>query len=226
MVGWQNYALNAINAPSLLSGAATPNLNSQYSTASSVPFFMYNDDVRALGERVRVAPHLFYYGRFSFLGEYVYQSRELASPMARGTSKQHGFYVTSSYFLTGESYAGGDGTGGFPTIIPNHPFNPTRGEYGIGAWEIASQYTYLNIGNADIAHGFASPVWATRLNELMLGVNWWPNKYIRFSFDWVYDEFNRPIPWPVAGTMQTGSNVRTNPISDFSIFWTRVAFFF
>jgi phosphate-selective porin OprO/OprP len=223
-VGWQNYMLNEVDVPTFIAGAGTPNLNQRFVTASGVPFFIYNDDVRALGERIRVAPHLFRYGRLSFLGEYVFQSRELASPMARGTSIQHGFYVTGSYFLTGEKYTG-DGTGGFPTIMPNRPFNPSEGDYGPGAWELAFQFTHLNVGNEDIQRGFARPVWATRLNETMAGINWWPNKYVRVSFDWVYDEFNQPIPWPVSSDMQT-DGVRTNPISHFNTFWTRVAFFF
>ncbi|QDV33287.1 OprO/OprP family phosphate-selective porin [Tautonia plasticadhaerens] len=223
-VGWQNYMLNEVDVPTFIAGAGTPNLNQRFVTASGVPFFIYEDDVRALGERVRVAPHFFRYGRLSVLGEYVYQSRELASPLARGTSIQHGFYVTGSYFLTGEEYTG-DGTGGFPTIIPNRPFNPSEGEYGPGAWEVAFQFTHLNIGNEDVRRGFARPIWATRLDETMAGINWWPNKYVRVSFDWVNDEFNKAIPWPVSSDMQT-DGVRTNPISHFNTFWTRVAIFF
>ena len=49
----------------------------------------------------------------------------------------------------------------------------------------------------------------------MVGMNWWPNKYIRVSFDWVYDKFNNPIPL-------TGGN----PVDRYNIFWTRVAMFF
>jgi phosphate-selective porin OprO/OprP len=223
-VGWQNYMLDAIDVPSVIAGTDTPNLNREFVTASSVPFFAYRDNVRALGERVRVAPHLFYYGRFSFLGEYVYQSRELASPLARGTSIQHGFYVTGSYFLTGERYTG-DGTGGFPTIMPDRPFNPTNNEYGPGAHELSFQYSLLHVDQDDIRRGFADPVWATRLSELMLGYNWWPNKYVRLSVDWVHDEFNRPIPWPVSRQEQR-NGVRTNPIRDFNMVWFRVAMFF
>ncbi|MEW4567735.1 porin [Tautonia sp. JC769] len=223
-VGWQNYMLDAFDVPTVIAGTNVPNLNRQYVTASNVPFFSYRDDVRALGERIRVAPHLFYYGRFSFLGEYVYQSRELASPAARGTSIQHGFYVTGSYFLTGERYTG-DGTGGFPTIMPNRPFNPSNNEYGIGAHELGFQYSLLNVDQNDIRRGFADPEWATRLNEVMLAYNWWPNKYVRLSVNWVHDEFNRPIPWPVSQPDQ-GNGARTNPIQNFNVVWFRVAMFF
>ena len=49
----------------------------------------------------------------------------------------------------------------------------------------------------------------------MVGLNWWPNKYVRISFDWVNDKFNRAIP--------LGGG---NPVDRYNIFWTRVAMFF
>ncbi len=219
--GRQDYRLNRVENLSFIAGAGSPSTNSQYVNANGIPFFKYNSDVVALGERTRIAPHLFWYGRFSFLGEYVIQSRTLADPFTRGISVQRGFYVQTSYFLTGERNTG-DGTGGFPTIIPNRPLNVSQGEYGIGAWEIAAQFSELNVGDGDIRRGFADPKWATRLDELMVGVNWWPNKYVRVSFDWVLDVFNKPIPWPI----NDRPDPNTNPIDRLNIFWGRVAFFF
>ncbi len=225
--GYENYLLNRVDSLTFISGAGSPLLNFEYITASGVPFFYYHDNVRAFGNQVRIAPHLFWYGRFSLLAEYVAMTRELADPTSRGRSTQRGFFVQGSYFLTGERNTG-DGTGGFPTIIPNRPFNPSDGKYGPGAWELVAQYSGLNIGSGDIRRGFADPQWATRLDEIQLGVNWWPNKYIRLSFDWVGDYFNKSIPWPVnnnqAGTPAT--QVRSNPVDQFNIFWTRIAFFF
>ncbi len=225
MTGWQDYMLDRVQNINFIAGAGTPSTNWQYATASGVPFFIYNTDVRALGNRTRVAPHLFYYNRFSLLSEFVYQGRELASPTNRGYSIQRGFYVQTSYFLTGEKNTG-DGTGGFPTIMPNRPLNPSRGEFGPGAWELASMYTLMDIGNRDLLNGFASPVWATRLQEVQVGVNWWPNKYVRLSFDWVLDLFNQPIPWPVNNDTNGQRQGPANPIDRFNVFWTRVAIFF
>ena len=225
--GSQNYLLSRVSNLTFISGAGSPLLNFEYITASGVPFFYYNDNVRALGNQTRLAPHFFWYGRFSVLAEYVTMSRHLADPTTRGLSVQRGFYVQTSYFLTGERNTG-DGTGGFPTIIPNRPFNPSNGDYGPGAWEIASQYTGLNVGTGDIRRGFADPRWATRLDEIQLGVNWWPNKYVRVSFDWVNDKLNKSIPWPVNNnsTSMPATQVKSNPVDQFNIFWARVAFFF
>ena len=43
------------------------------------------------GERTKIAPHFFWFGRFSVLGEYVVQSRQLANSTTTGTSVQHGY---------------------------------------------------------------------------------------------------------------------------------------
>ena len=49
----------------------------------------------------------------------------------------------------------------------------------------------------------------------MLGVNWWPNKYTRLSFDYVWTGFNNPIPI-------------NGPDADrhLQTFWMRFAMFF
>jgi len=223
--GWQDYMLDRVEEINFIAGAGTPRTGQQYVTSSGIPFFYYNTNVRSLGNRTRVAPHIFYYNRFSLLAEFIYQGRELADPYRRGYSTQRGFYVQTSHFPTGERNTG-DGTGGFPTIIPNRPFNPTQGECGLGAWEIPGMYTYLDVGRADIQNGFASPNWATRLNEVQLGVNWWPNKYVRVSLDWVYDKTNQPFPWPVNDDTNGQRRGPANPIDQFNVIWTRVAFFF
>lgn len=49
----------------------------------------------------------------------------------------------------------------------------------------------------------------------MFGVNWWPVKNTRLSFDWVWNGFNNPIPF-------TGGN----PLSSFNTLWFRYAMFF
>ena len=213
--GWQNYMLNAGNSNNFVNGAGEPTTNQNYITSTGVPFFTYNNDVRAWGERTKIAPHFFWLGRFSLLAEYVVESRQLANTVTTGTSVQHGFYVNASYFLTGERY-NGDGTGLYTTISPISPFRPSQHQWGPGAWEIAAQFSELNVGTRDFQNGFSDPTRSTnRLDQLMVGMNWWPNKYVRVSFDWVYDKFNNQIP--LAGG---------NPIDRFNIFWTRIAMFF
>lgn len=213
--GYQNYMLNEGNNRNFVNGAGEPTTNQSYITSSGVPFFQYNNDVRAWGNRTKLAPHIFWFGRFSVLAEYVIQSRQLANSVTTGTSVLHGYYVNTSYFLTGERY-NGDGLGGYTTISPLRPLMPSQGKWGPGAWEIAAQFSEMNVGNGDFARGFADPTISTnRLDQLMVGLNWWPNKWVRVSFDWVYDKFNRQIP------INGG-----NPVDEYNIFWTRMAMFF
>ncbi|HEU5117100.1 MAG TPA: porin, partial [Isosphaeraceae bacterium] len=213
--GWQNYMLNRGDTANFINGAGEPTLNDNFITSTGVPFFQYNADVRAMGNRTKIAPHFFWFGRFSILAEYLIQSRELADSTRQGTSVQRGYYVNASYFLTGERY-NGDGLGGYTTISPIHPFMPSQGKWGPGAWEIAAQFSELNVGTGDFQRGFADPnLYANRLDQLMVGMNWWPNKWTRISFDWVFDEFNRTIP--------LGGG---NPVDRYNILWTRFAMFF
>jgi phosphate-selective porin OprO/OprP len=212
--GWQNYALQQSGAGFALNGEATT--NSSYITSSGIPFFAYNDNVRAQGQRIRVSPHIYYYGRFSVLAEYMLHSRELTDGTTTGRSTQRAYYVNLSYYLTGERDYGGNGFQAYSTTTPLRPFIPSRGEWGPGAWQIAAQFSEVNAGTGDFARGFADPTrWTNRLDQLMVGVNWWPNKYTRLSFDYVWTYFNRPIP--------VNSPL---PIQTFNTFWFRAAMFF
>jgi phosphate-selective porin OprO and OprP len=223
--GWENLLLSSgkLN-PGLNTGngAGEPTPGNVLVTSSGVPFFTYNDNVRALGNRTKIAPHFFWLGRFSVQGEYLIQSQQLADANNSGRSVYRAYYVNASYFLTGERYSG-DGTGTYTPISPIRPFMPSRGQWGPGAYELAAQFSEVNAGNGDIARGFANPVTnATRLDQLMIGINWWPNKWARVSFDWVYDKFNRSISLSSPISIEAPGH----PINRYDTFWTRVAFFF
>lgn len=77
---------------------------------------------------------------------------------------------------------------------------PSRGEFGPGAIEVAARFSVLSVGTGDFQRGFAdSTKYASRLDQPMLGLNWWPNKYPRISFEWVYDKFNTATLRTAAG---------------------------
>ena len=141
---------------------------------------MYNSNVRANGIESQVAPHLYWYGRFSVLTEYMISSRELTDGTTTGRSTPRGYYVNLSYFLTGESDFKGNGFQGYSTVVPLRPFLPGQGLWGPGVWQITAHFSELNIGRGDFDRGFIDPSrWTNRLAQLMVGVNWWPNKYTR-----------------------------------------------
>jgi phosphate-selective porin OprO/OprP len=114
--------------------------------------------------------------------------------------------VNASYFLTGEEYKG-DGLLGYTTIEPLHDY---------GAWELVSQFSQMELGPQSLTPGFAQPGQdATRMQQLMAGVNWWPNRYIRISLDYVNVWTNKAVD---VGAGQFADN--------YGIWWGRVGAFF
>lgn len=211
---WAHYKLEQSSINFAQNGEAST--NASFVTSSGVPFFAYKPGMMSSGQTIRVAPHLFWYGRLSFLGEYMLFSRELSDGVTSGRSTQRGYYLNLSYFLTGERDFRGNGFQGYSTINPNSPFIPSRNQWGPGAWQLAAQWSELNVGDGDFRRGFADPErWTNRMGQLMAGVNWWPNKYTRLSAFWVWTDFNRPIPVNMP-----------EPISTFNTAWLRFAMFF
>ncbi len=84
-----------------------------------------------------------------------------------------GGYAEISYTLTGESkpYK----SGAFLRTKPDKPFDLGQGNWG--AWEVAARYSTLNLNDKDIRGG-TEDNWS-------LGLNWYPNDYIRFLVDYV-----------------------------------------
>ena len=83
-----------------------------------------------------------------------------------------GWYVQSSYFLTGESRPYKNGV--FGGIKPNRRL----GDGGIGAWEVAMRYSSLDLNDGAINGGEA--------DSMTLGLNWYPVPMLRFSANYVH----------------------------------------
>jgi hypothetical protein len=94
--------------------------------------------------RYRVAPHRDWFRQFSRLAEYTYHNRILSDGTNSGSSTQHAYYVNTSYWLTGEGDFIGDGFQAYSTIEPLRPFSPSRGLFGSGASQIASQWSHID----------------------------------------------------------------------------------
>jgi phosphate-selective porin OprO/OprP len=94
-------------------------------------------------------------------------------------------------------------------------FRPARGQAGRGAWEIAAQFSQLSLDQNNFAFVAEPGVYSSRCDQLMVGVNWWPNRYTRISVDNVFTWFNQPVLLGNAGTA-----------SQFNTFWMRCAMFF
>jgi phosphate-selective porin OprO/OprP len=216
--GLHQYLLDQGGSTVFIIGGGEPNTNFAYFNSTGVPFFQYVPTMITDGLQTRVAPQLFWFGQFSFLAEYAYQQRHLENTATgvRGLEQVNGYYVNLSYFLTGERYIA-DGLSSYTAISPNRPFIVSQHLYGLGAWEVAAQYSQLWLNHGVVADGFADPLLnATQLSQLMVGVNSWMNKYTKFGFDWVNVQTNKAVPLSSVGNFGSGYN----------IYWTRLAMFF
>ena len=204
--GVQEYVLSSGSDFNFPSGNGEPTLNQNFVNSSGVPWFTYNDTIAANGNRTKIAPHLFWFGQFSLLAEYLHWTRALTDGTTNITEEIDAYYVNASYFLTGEEYKG-DGLLGYTTIEPLHDY---------GAWELVSQFSQIELGPQSLTPGFAEPGQdATRMQQLMAGVNWWPNRYVRISFDYVNVWTNKAVD---VGAGQFADN--------YGIWWGRVGAFF
>ena len=204
--GTQDYLLSDGSNFNFPFGNGEPTFNQNFVNSSGVPFFTYADDVAANGNRFKIAPQIFRFGQFSFLAEYVRWTRAITNGSTEIEEQIDAYYVNTSYFLTGERYTG-DGLLGYTTIEPLHDY---------GAVEVVSQFAQLELGNQSLTPGFAQPGQdATRLQQLMAGVNYWPNRYVRLSFDYVNVWTNRSVE---VGSGQFADN--------YGIWWGRAAAFF
>ncbi len=113
-------------------------------------------------------------GPASLQAEYLHAG--LNPVTGNGNSNFHGYYVSGSYFLTGEQRNYRVSEGRFRGIKPKRNFNSSQG--GMGAWEVGLRYSSL-----DLNHG---PVSGGRLNDFTFGLNWYLNPNARVMWNYIH----------------------------------------
>ncbi|MEN6544073.1 porin [Parvibaculum sp.] len=91
-----------------------------------------------------------------------------------------GGYVGASWVITGENREYKDGA--FARIKPKSPFSLSKG--GWGAWEVAGRYSTLDLNDGAFKGG--------KENNYSLGLNWYPNNYLRLLVDYVHFDADTP----------------------------------
>ena len=141
------------------------------------------------GERLRLAPQLYYYrGSFGFLGEYTTVKQDVSRTVA-GTTRSDTLTNSAwqgqfSYFLTGEdeSYRG---------FTPQSTFQP--GKPGTGAWELVARIQELDVDDDAFvggANSFANPLTAiSKETAWGVGVNWYPWNTVKLSLNYDVTSF-------------------------------------
>lgn len=125
------------------------------------------------------------WGPLTFQAEYtanVINGARVGTGPNQGSIFFEGLYAETMLFLTGESRTWNPKTAVFNRVQPLRPLRLKPGAdcegNGLGAWELALRYTYLDLQNKAIRSG--------RLDAVTLGLNWYLNTSakLQFNYDW------------------------------------------
>lgn len=123
-----------------------------------------------------------------------------------GLSDPHfnGYYVSGSWFLTGESRAYNNTTAAFDAPTVANPFNWNKGTWG--AWELAARYSEADLNYHAGAAGTLQRGDSIRGGEeknITVGVNWYWNALARLMFDYQHIKIDRLSPATSASAAST-----------------------
>jgi phosphate-selective porin OprO/OprP len=186
---WQDLPGSAAN-PYLSSYRSQGQINTFSYRANTATGVTPNNATFANGERLRLAPQLYYYrGSFGFLGEYTQVKQDVSRTVA-GITRSDTLSNTAwqgqfAWYITGEeeTYRG---------FTPQSTFQP--GKPGIGAWELVARIQELDVDDAAFvggANSFANPLTAvSKITDYGIGVNWYPWNTVKFSLDYDLSSFD------------------------------------
>lgn len=125
----------------------------------------------------------------SVLGSLSFQAEWSAAAVQQndaGTVFVSGFYVASSYFLTGEHRGYNRTRGSFDRVDVLRPVVRSTSDQncGWGAFELASRFGYLDFSSPSLPVDSDGVDVRTHLYELTFGANWYLNSYTRIMLDY------------------------------------------
>ena len=185
---WQDLPGSAAN-PYLPSYRSQGQINTFSYRANIATGVTPNNATFADGERLRLAPQLYYYrGSFGFLGEYTQVKQDVSRTVGaftRSDTLTHSAWQGQfSWFITGEEEA-------YRGYTPQTTFQP--GKPGNGAWELVARIQELDVDDAAFAGGatsFANPLTAvSKITDYGVGVNWYPWNTVKFSLNYDLSSF-------------------------------------
>ncbi|MBB3210080.1 phosphate-selective porin OprO/OprP [Rhodopirellula rubra] len=138
------------------------------------------------------------HGSFYAQSEFIYAYVDQINGPSLGFS---GAYAYCGYFLTGEKRPYNGKAGVYGSVKPRKSVGE---EGGIGAWEIATRYSYIDLTDENINGG--------RLNNITAGLNWYLNPHTKFQFNYIYSMLDAqagagPIPDTPAGVGDSNAGI-------------------
>jgi phosphate-selective porin OprO/OprP len=125
-------------------------------------------------------------------GGYFHYEADRHQPTTLPDPSFHGWYAQGSWVLTGESKIYHPELGAYGSPKPAQNFTFDKG--GLGAWEIATRYSDLDLNYDSGLAGIATPVGGIRGGEQRIwsaGINWYPNQVLRFMLDYQHVNVSR-----------------------------------
>jgi len=116
-------------------------------------------------------------GPLSWQSEFMAQHIDTDSV---GNALLWGGYSQIGYFLTGEHRPYDRKAGAIDRVIPLHSVSKSGG--GIGAWELAVRWSYLDLLDRNVRGG--------DMDNFTAGVNWYVNPYCKCVFNYIHSNSN------------------------------------
>ena len=162
--------------------------------SNGTPFFVATGNLNVRYYNVLGSELLWVEGPFSFQSEAMVT---LVNQNIGSTAALPGAYAQAGYFLTGEHRPYDRKAGTIDRVIPksNLTFAGTNCNPGLGAWEIAARYSYLDLNDSTIRGG--------TISDFTAGVNWYWNPYTKMVFNYVHSVPDSPV-FPKSATDMFG----------------------
>jgi len=122
---------------------------------------------------VTVGPEMaFVYGPYSLQSEFMYNYNDADKVE---NPEFYAYSIGASWWITGESRRFKTDLAEFDRVKPKRNFLQSG---GLGAWELALRYSYLDLDNGDITGG--------KVSDVTAGINWQWNPNMRMMFNYVH----------------------------------------
>jgi phosphate-selective porin OprO/OprP len=144
----------------------------------ALPFFVDTGSFRASGYDLINPEFAVSAWNIQFMSEWLCVA---ANQQSAPNLNFHGGYAQLAYVLTGEARRYNRKVGVFGRVVPDHPF----GKGGCGAWELAGRWSYIDLNDLNIQGG--------RQHDWTFGLNWFPNQYTRFAFNYIHCMVETPV---------------------------------
>jgi phosphate-selective porin OprO/OprP len=161
-------------------------------TAGDSEFFQLNNGVVHDGKRTRLGTELAWVmGPVTLQGEWMRVDLDDMENF-RGDShdlSMKGYYVSLSYFITGEERNYGVSRAAFKRTKIKRIFDPARGQWG--AFQLCIRYDRLEVSDGFFDHGYVNERdYTDRASGVTVGINWYFNDMMRFMLNYNHVDFD------------------------------------